>query len=90
MFAWDAGKEAINLAKHGVAFDEAATIFDDPYFMIFEDPDHSLGEYRYLIVGQSAKLRLLVVSYTDRGETTRIISAREATKRERRSYEEKN
>lgn len=84
----DTEKAAANLAKHGVAFDEAATVFDDPYFLVFEDPDHSIGEYRYLIIGRSEGRRLLLAAYTERGDVIRVISAREATRRERKAYEE--
>lgn len=85
---WDSNEAAANLAKHGVAFEEAGTVFEDPYFLVFEDPDHSIGEYRYLMIGRSAPGRLLIVAYTERGDAIRIISAREATRRERKTYEE--
>lgn len=87
-FEWDEAKAEANLAKHGVSFEEAASVFDDPMFLVFADPDHSRTEQRFLILGESGETRLLVVSYTERGESVRIISAREATKAERRDYEE--
>ena len=87
-FEWDAPKAAENLKNHGVAFDEALTVFADPLANIFDDPDHSGEERRELIIGHSAEQRLLVVSFTDRERRTRIISARQATARERRDYEE--
>lgn len=78
---------ARNLAKHKVSFEEAATVFGDPLSDTFDDPDHSAEERRFLIVGHSEKGKLLFVSHTDDCETTRIISAREPTRRERESYE---
>ena len=87
-FEWDRAKARENLKKHGVAFDEALTVFADPLARIFDDPDHSENEQRELIVGHSAQQRLLVVSFTERQPRTRIISAREATTLERRHYEE--
>jgi uncharacterized DUF497 family protein len=87
-FEWDAQKAAENLKNHGVAFDEALTVFADPLASIFDDPDHSGDERRELIIGHSAAQRLLIVSFTDRGQRTRIISARQATARERRDYEQ--
>ena len=87
-FEWDENKAAANLSKHGVPFDEAKTVFEDPLYVDFYDPDHSYDEYRYIIVGQSERDRLLIVSYTERGDATRLIHAREATRREREAYEE--
>jgi uncharacterized DUF497 family protein len=87
-FEWDPAKAAHNLAKHGVPFEEAQTAFDDGLFLAFEDPNHSEGERRYLLMGQSSRGRLLVVSYTERRDRIRVISAREATRRERKAYEE--
>ena len=86
-FEWDAPKARQNLKSHGVGFDEALTVFADPLAKIFDDPDHSTDERRELIIGHSAKQRLLVVSFSERGKT-RIISARKATKCEREDYEE--
>ena len=87
-FEWGAQKANENLKKHGVAFEEALTVFADPFARIFDDPDHSENERRELIIGHSASERLLVVSFTEREPRTRIISAREATALERRNYEE--
>lgn len=87
-FEWDPDKAARNIAKHGVAFSEAATVFGDPLALTFFDPDHSNDEDRYLTFGDSIEGRLLVVSHTDRGNRTRIISARVATRRERKIYAE--
>lgn len=87
-FEWDETKAATNLAKHGVAFDEAKTIFGDPLYVDFYDPEHSDDEPRYLIIGTSQQGRLLIVSYTERAEAIRLISARELTPTEREAYEE--
>ena len=87
-FEWDASKAEANLKNHGVSFEEALTVFADPLGKIFDDPDHSTGERRELIIGHSVGHRLVVVSFTERNTRTRIISAREATARERRAYEE--
>lgn len=86
---WDGNKAASNLSKHGVSFDEARTVFDDTFYIDFYDPDHSYDEQRYIIVGQSVQSRLLVVSYTERGNVIRLISARRATRKERETYEER-
>ncbi|HEY0079888.1 MAG TPA: BrnT family toxin [Pyrinomonadaceae bacterium] len=88
VFEWDEGKAEANLAKHGVSFEEAKTVFDDPLYVDFYDPDHSSEENRYIIIGESRQGRLLLVSYTERGEATRLISAREVTRSEREAYEE--
>lgn len=87
-YEWDSNKAASNLAKHGVAFEEAQTVFDDPLYVDFYDPDHSYGEHRYIIIGESVQKRLLFVSYAERGDAVRLISAREATPAERKGYEE--
>ena len=87
LFDWDEEKAKSNLAKHGISFDEAASVFDDPLFLTFADPEHSLQEQRFLIMGESARGRLLVISYTDRKDITRLISARPATRKEREAYE---
>ncbi len=86
-FEWNKRKAKANLAKHGVAFDEATSVFQDPLFIDFFDPDHSDEEERDIIIGQSQSGRLLVVSYTERSSKTRLISAREATSKEREAYE---
>lgn len=88
-FEWDGNKAASNLSKHGVSFDEARTVFDDTFYIDFYDPDHSYDEQRYIIVGQSVQSRLLVVSYTERGNVIRLISARRATRKERETYEKR-
>jgi uncharacterized DUF497 family protein len=87
-FEWDVEKADANLKKHGVSFDEAKTVFRDPMYLIFADPDHSISEKRFLIIGISESDQLLFVSYTERKSATRIISARRATRRERKKYEE--
>jgi uncharacterized DUF497 family protein len=87
-FSWNQKKAEANLKKHGVSFLEAQSAFDDDYFVAFVDPDHSLEENRFLLLGQSDRGRLLVVSYMERNELIRIISTREATRRERKIYEE--
>lgn len=86
-FEWDPTKAARNLQKHGVSFQEAETVFGDPLGHITNDPRHSIDEDRFVLLGQSAESRMLVVLFTDRGEAIRLISAREATPRERRDYE---
>jgi uncharacterized DUF497 family protein len=88
IFAWDSGKAAANLKQHGVDFREAATVFDDPLSTTYPDIDHSSVERRFVMIGASAPKRVLVVAYTERDEAIRIISARPATRRERRFYEE--
>jgi uncharacterized DUF497 family protein len=85
---WDPRKAAANLKKHGISFEEAATAFRDSLAATARDPDHSVGEDRFITFGVSSRGRLLVVSHTERGNNLRIISAREATKAERRIYEE--
>jgi uncharacterized DUF497 family protein len=87
LFEWDTEKGRKNLKTHGISFDEACTTFGDPLAITIEDPIHSKGEQRYVLVGQSQQHRLLVVVHTERGERIRIISARLATKKERDSYE---
>jgi uncharacterized DUF497 family protein len=86
-FEWDAKKADANVAKHGVTFSEAMTVFGDPLELVIADPSHSQDEFRFLSMGRSALGRLLVVAYTEREGRTRIINAREATPRERRQYE---
>ncbi len=87
-FEWDLRKAAANLSKHGVSFDEAATVFQDDLSLTGEDPDHSLLEERFLTFGVTMFGRLLAVSHTERGDRIRVISARPATRSERRLYEE--
>jgi hypothetical protein len=87
-FEWDRRKDSANQRKHGVGFAEASTAFDDPLSTTIPDPDHSPDEERFVIAGMSSKRRLLIVVHTIRGERIRLISARLATKHERRNYEE--
>lgn len=87
-FEWDEDKAKKNILKHQVSFNEAETVFDDPCYIDFYDPDHSMDEDRYLIVGQSNRRRILIISYTQRANSIRLISAREVTLQERKVYEE--
>jgi hypothetical protein len=87
-FEWDDEKAKANLAKHGVAFEEAATVFGDPLSLTVDDPDHSTTEDRFVTIGRSVVGRVLVVVHSDHGDRIRLISARAATPRERRAYEE--
>ena len=87
-FQWDDGKEAANLRKHGVEFDEAATTFYDPLALVLPDEEHSEVEDRWILLARSVRGRLLVTVFTERGENIRIISSRGATPREVKSYEE--
>jgi uncharacterized DUF497 family protein len=90
IFDWDAAKERKNFRKHRVTFAEAQTVFDDPVARIEDDPDHSVGEHRELVIGYSREGRLLVVSFVQRGEILRIINARSVDTRERKRHEEEN
>ena len=87
-FDWDGDKAAFNEAKHGVGFDEAKTVFANPLAAIFDDEAHSDDEAREIIIGHSHKGRLLLVSFTERSGVIRIISARQATRNERKEYED--
>ncbi|KAM3115733.1 BrnT family toxin [Phormidesmis sp. 146-33] len=87
-FEWNPDKAIISLRKHNISFQEATTVFDDSLSVTFPDPNHSIGESRYIIIGMSGLGQLLVVSHTDRENQTRIISARRATRQERMFYEE--
>lgn len=87
-FEGDQRKADVNLAKHGVSFEEALTVFSDPLARIFDDEDHSIEERREIIIGHSVKQRLLLVCFTARGTAIRIFSARKATRKERQDYEE--
>lgn len=87
-FEWDNAKSELNKRKHRVSFEEAATVFGDPLSLTIDDPQHSQQEDRFVTAGESVQGRLLVVIHTERGERIRIISAREATSRERRDYEQ--
>ena len=88
-FEWDPRKAKVNLAKHGVSFEEAVTVFGDSLGRITDDPRHSETEERYVLLGESARRRLLAVMFTERGQAIRLVSARKATRTERREYEEK-
>ncbi len=87
-FEWDNQKAVVNLRKHKISFDEAATVFNDSFARTIPDPDHSIEEFRYLTLGESAEGKLLMVSHTERQDKIRIISCRKATASERRKYEE--
>ncbi len=87
IFEWDPKKAEQNLKKHEIDFVEAATVFSDPLSVTYSDPDHSITETRYIIIGMSRRSRLLIVAHTDRDGRTRIISARETTRHERKLYE---
>jgi uncharacterized protein len=87
-FEWDLRKARSNLAKHGVGFEEASTIFDDSLSLTILDPEHSLAEKRFITMGRAFNGKLLVVVHTDRSDNIRIISARRASRRERKFYEE--
>jgi uncharacterized DUF497 family protein len=87
-FEWDESKARSNVAKHGVNFEEAATVFADPLSLTIPDPAHSQAESRFIIIGQSHQRKLLIVVHTERGDNIRVISARRASRRERKAYEE--
>jgi len=87
-FTWNIAKDRANRRKHGIWFAEALSVFADPLARIHDDPVHSRGERREIIVGHSAAGRLLLVAFTQRGQVVRLISARMATRREREDYEE--
>ena len=87
-FEWDTNKARANLAKHAVSFQEATTVFGDPVSVTIPDPAHSQAENRFIILGRSYQGRILVVVHTERGDNIRVISARPASRRERKQYEE--
>lgn len=87
-FEWDSDKAARSLVKHGVSFDEAVSAFSDPFAATYDDPDHSASEERSITIGRTRRSRLIVIAHTERGTNTRIISARVATRAERRLYED--
>ena len=87
IFEWDKKKADQNIRKHGISLEEAATVFGDPFSITIYDPLHSQDENRFIILGTSNKNRVLVVIHTDRQDRIRIISARKATKKERKQYE---
>jgi len=86
---WNQRKAAVNRAKHKVSFEETVTDFGDPHGRITDDPRHSETEERYVLLGQSARRRLLAVMFTERGQAILLVGARKATRRERREYKEK-
>ena len=87
-FEWDSAKAKSNLTKHNVSFEEATTVFGDANSLTINDPDHSKSESRSITIGNSHAAKILVVVHTERGDNIRIISARRASRRERKSYEE--
>ena len=89
IYEWDPKKAAANLKKHRVSFDEATTVFTDPFALTFDDPDHSLDEKRFITIGTSTKQRILFLSHADHGEDhVRVIHARPTTKTEAHAYQE--
>jgi uncharacterized protein len=86
-FDWDNKKAELNLKNHGVSFADASTVFDDLFCIEFYDPRHSIEEHRFLIIGESNTHKYLIVSFTERENSVRIISARELTPKERKDYE---
>ncbi len=90
LFEWDEDKAQANLRKHDVSFEETQTVFNDPLEITIPDPDHSIDEGRFITIGESAKKRILVVVYTERRKNIRLINARQATRAERKKYEEKS
>ena len=86
-FQWDPQKAARNATKHGVTFEEAATVFQDPLAFIFDDEEHSVDEHQEIIIGHSKRGRLVVVAFTEREDVIRVISARKADRQEREDYE---
>jgi len=87
-FEWNSKKARSNFNKHGISFDEASTVFEDTLATVYEDPDHSVEERRFLMIGLSSKGQLLHIAFADRGERIRIVNARKVTKKEKRLYEE--
>ena len=87
-FEWDLSKAAANLKKHGVSFEEAKTVFDNPLAVIFDDDLHSIDENREIIIGHSRQNRFLLIAFIERSYSIRIISARLATRQERQDYEQ--
>lgn len=86
-FEWDSKKAQSNKRKHGITFEEASTIFGDPLSVTIHDPAHSIGKDRFITIGRSIDDKLIVVVHIDRDDTVRIISARKATRNEKRKYE---
>ena len=85
-FEWDDAKNNSNIAKHGISFEDASLVFHDPNSITQPDPDHSSEEFRFVTIGICNRHRVLVVAHTERGDRIRIISARKATLKERKSY----
>ena len=85
---WDPKKAAVNIRKHGVSFEEASTAFGDPLSVTVPDPLHEAGERRFILIGHSAQGRMVVVVHTEEEDNPRLISAREATRAEKRTYEQ--
>jgi len=88
LFEWDEKKEKENIRKHRISFEEAKTIFNDPFSITIHDPKHSINEARFIDIGLSTKENILIVVYTERKKVIRIISSRLATKKEQKEYEE--
>lgn len=88
-FEWDEDKADANLKKHKISFEEAKTVFADPFAITIDDPKHSIDECRFIDIGITAHGRVVVVSYTERERKIRLISCRKATKNERKIYEER-
>lgn len=88
VYEWNAAKAKANIQKHGVSFEEAATVFLDPLALTFPDPHHSGGEEREITIGYTADHQVVFVSHCQRGDHLRIISARKATRKERKQYAE--
>ena len=89
IYEWDPKKADENVKRHKISFDEATSVFTDPFALTFDDPEHSLGEQRYITIGTSSTRRILFLSHADRGEDhVRIISARSATPTEAHAYQE--
>jgi uncharacterized DUF497 family protein len=86
-FSWDSNKDRVNQRDHGIDFQEATTVFSDSLAVTVADPDHSIGEERFITIGQSSSGKLIVVCHSEQGDTIRIISARGATAHERKDYE---
>jgi uncharacterized DUF497 family protein len=89
-YEWDPGKDRTNREKHGVSFAEASTVFLDPLHVTVFDERHSIGEFRFRTIGYTSTNQLVIVAHTDREDRIRIITAREATARERRQYEQES
>ena len=87
-FEWDSKKAQSNKRKHGITFEEASTIFGDPLSITIDDSAHSIGEDRFVTIGTSVNDKLIVVAHTERNDIIRIISARKATRNEKRQYEQ--